>query len=72
MNGSFKVGDRVRFTSEDLHRESPEWYPKVGTVGVVIRASDTDDGLLVRWPNGTTAADGRWWCWPDDVEPVED
>lgn len=70
MSHEYKVGDRVRFANEDLHKESPEWYPKVGTVGVVIRVRDIDDGLLVRWPKGTIVVYGYWWCRLHDVEPV--
>lgn len=74
MNGSFKVGDRVRYINEEKHLSNPEHYPAPGTVGTVsiIDEEDALDFMYVQWPKGTTSMDDCWWCTREDIEPVED
>lgn len=55
----FKVGDKVKFLSEELHEETPEYYPLVGTVGEVV--DHEKDGCWIEWPEGTTSYDDCWW-----------
>ena len=72
MNGSFKVGDRVRYLNEEKHLSNPEFYPTTGTVGTVsiIDEEDALDFAYVQWPEGSTSGDDFWWCTREDIEPV--
>lgn len=54
-----KKGDKVRFTSAELHESIPRFYPKPGTIGIVHH--DHDD--LIQWPTGSTSLDDLW-CAP--------
>ena len=72
MHGhKYKVGDKVRFTSEKLHSLDLGYYPPVGTLGEIIDIDPDYGGLCVQWPEGTTSIDDCWWCDKYDVEPVE-
>lgn len=51
-----KVGDKVRFTSSEMHEIAPDFYPEPGTVGV-IRQTEKRGGFWVQWPIGTTSQD---------------
>lgn len=72
MNGSFKVGDRVRYLNASKHCTEPEYYPAPGTVGTVTISDEegSSECLLVQWPEGSTHRDDLWWCNRKDVEPV--
>ena len=55
-----KVGSKVRMIDEEGHRNNPQWFPNVGTVGTV-----TEVGFhihLVQWPEGTTSETDKWYC----------
>lgn len=73
MNGSFKVGDRVRYLNASMHRTDPAYYPAPGTVGTVSILDEDDelDHVYVQWPKGSTSMDDCWWASREDVEPVE-
>ena len=66
------IGDRVRFINRKKSEEYPEFYPHCGTVGRIVDIGDDNLGpdLLVQWPEGTVASDGKWWCSPGDVEVI--
>lgn len=64
-------GDYVRAINEELHELTPIYYPPVGTIGVFHEALD-DGTICVRWPEGSTSAPGVWFCWPADVEFVDE
>ena len=71
MHGhKYKFGDKVRFTSKELHSIEPRHYPPVGTLGEIIDIDPNYDGLYVRWSKGTTSIDDCWWCDKYFVEPV--
>lgn len=58
---SFYDGCPVVAISHEYHQLRPEWYPAVGTIGIV-----TDDEMLttscyVQWPEGSTRPDDHWW-----------
>lgn len=60
-----KVGSKVRFVNEQLHKKRPQYFPCKGTVGEVRTVCK--DGLCdVQWPKGTTS-DMDWWVtkWED-------
>lgn len=62
-----KVGDKVRFVDEAAHISYPEWYPPVGTIGVV-KMVNRRHSILVQWPEKSTSRDDDWFC---DVTWVE-
>lgn len=77
MNGSFKVGDRVRYRNARKHRIEPEYYPAPGTVGTVVDLDEDNEyneveDMFVQWPKGSTSLNDAWWCNRKDIEPVED
>ena len=60
-----KVGSKVRFVNEQLHKKYPQYFPCKGVVGEVKTVCK--DGLCdVQWPKGTTS-DMDWWVtkWED-------
>ena len=65
-----RTGDVVEFNNEKLHRSEKEFYPEVGTRGVVIRSTDMD--AVIKWPIGSTSGDGRWWCSHEWITKVEE
>lgn len=55
-----KVGSKVRVIEETAHKDNPQWFPNVGTVGTI-----TEVGFhihLVQWPEGTTSRTDEWYC----------
>ena len=70
MNGSFKVGDRVRYINARIRTST---CPPVGTVGIIVRI-DHDDFVpyLVQWPVGAAIGGSKWWHAKEELEPVED
>ena len=74
----FNIGDKVVFTNATKHETVSQFYPAVGTVGIV---KEIDTGmlgknslLLVDWGNAEGIdiwEDGTksWWCAEDDVKP---
>lgn len=64
----FDVGDKVRYIGKD-HREMPEFYPKIGTIGTVVEeGGDTD--WYIQWPKGSTSEKDCWHCDENDIELV--
>lgn len=45
-----KVGSKVRMIDEEAHASSPDCYPSVGTVGVVIDNNICRILPLIQWP----------------------
>ena len=62
----FNVGDKVRYVGEE-HTGLPEFYPAVGTTGVVDRI-DSDGHCWVQWPKGTTSDSDCWRCDDSKIE----
>ena len=66
----FKTGDKVKYIGKD-HREMPEFYPEIGTIGTVVKESgDTD--WYIQWPKGSTSREDCWYCDENDIELVVD
>lgn len=55
-----KVGSKVRMIDGELHNEKPQWFPAVGTVGIVRKLDYIN--CEVQWPKGTTSWQDKWWC----------
>ena len=65
----FNVGDKVRYIGKD-HRKMPEFYPKIGTIGTVVKeGGDTD--WYIQWPKGSTSEEDCWYCDKNDIRLVE-
>lgn len=65
----FNVGDKVRYIGKD-HREMPEFYPEIGTIGMIVKeGGDTD--WYIQWTKGSTSGKDCWYCDENDIELVE-
>lgn len=53
-----KKNQYVIFIDEELHKNAPEYYPSVGTVGKIL--AEDEDGYKIQWPEGSTEGDGIW------------
>ena len=56
-----KVGSKVRMIDEEAHENHPQWFPVVGTVGIVEKRS-YNNNCKVQWSKGTTSIDDKWFC----------
>ena len=65
-----RIGDVVEFNNEERHRSEKQFYPEVGTRGVVVRLDY--NAALIKWPIGSTSSDGRWWCSHEWITKVEE
>lgn len=76
---NFQVGDEVVFVNSEMHEENPEWFPEVGTVGIVVdiyelsdddyyTTSDDDYTTRVQWPDGSTSKSDVWWVRHEWIE----
>lgn len=61
-----KVGNKVRMIDGEIHNEKPQWFPAVGTVGIVRTLYYIN--CEVQWPKGTTSWKDKWWCSYDLLE----
>ena len=55
-----KVGSKVRMIDEEAHKNNPQWFPNVGTVGTI-----TEVGVhthLIQWPKESTSGTDEWYC----------
>ena len=68
-NKKFNVGDKVKYIGKD-HREMPEFYPEIGTIGTVVK-EDEDTDWRIQWPKGSTSGKDYWYCNENDIELVE-
>ena len=66
----FQIGDRVRFTDAEKHKERPKFYPPAGTTGTVTDV-DEDGDLIVQWD--AILGDGTDWGYvmQNRVERIE-
>lgn len=55
-----KIGSKVRMINKEAHKNYPQWFPVVGTVGIVRNLCDIN--CDVQWPKGTTSWQDKWWC----------
>lgn len=51
-----QTGDKVRLANKNFYRAP--WFPKNGTVGVVIASNMYS--TVVQWPEGSTTRNDRW------------
>lgn len=57
-----KVGSKVRMIDEEAHASSPDCYPSVGTVGVVIDNNICRILPLIQWPRDSVGNDDVTHC----------
>ena len=55
-----KIGSKVMMLDGELHNEKPQWFPVVGTVGIVRNLWYIN--CEVQWSKGTTSWEDKWWC----------
>ena len=66
---NYKSGDRVVYIGKrNGKRGKPVFFPPIGTVGTVIKMSC--GSVLVKWPDGSTLGDDRWYCSTDWIKPA--
>lgn len=70
----FKVGDKVVFLNADKHKRMSNFYPAVGSIGVVDRVKeecDDDETVKVDWGEAegleTLNHKKSWWCNEKDI-----
>lgn len=64
--GNFKVGSKVVFIDVIHHNTDPQFYPKVGTIGTVVKDED-ERFIRVQWEKGSTSEHDLWWTNRDYV-----
>lgn len=57
---NIKVGSKVRITDGKAHKDNPQWFPEVGTVGIVMEVGSHTH--FIQWPEGTTSETDEWYC----------
>lgn len=57
---NIKVGSKVRITDGKAHKDNPQWFPEVGTVGTVMEVGSHTH--FIQWPEGSTSERDRWYC----------
>lgn len=67
----FNVYNKVRYIGND-HNDMPEFYPDVGTTGIILDQSNKSNDVYVQWEKGSTSREDRWYCDKNDVELVKD
>lgn len=70
-------GRQVRFINAQAHEEMPEYYPEVGTIGILVPTNSRDGywgncDFLVQWPVGSTSMNDVWACSEESLELVEE
>jgi hypothetical protein len=55
-----KIGSKVKMINEEAHKNNPQWFPNVGTVGTVTEVWFPN--YLIQWPKGTTSKTDKWCC----------
>lgn len=68
MSKTIKIGDKVRFVDRKAHKQTPEYYPSVGTIGTVVMDECNPKDWKIQWPKGTTSGDDRWYCGEKSIE----
>ena len=58
---NIKIGSKVRMIDEELHKNNPQWFPVVETIGIVEEPDSFCD-CEVQWPEGSTSENDKWYC----------
>lgn len=69
---NIEVGNKVKYLgiNGEPHVGMHPCYPPVGTIGTVLYVGKHYDATIayIKWPEGTTLDDGKWYC---DVKYLE-
>lgn len=71
-------GRKVRFINAKAHKEMPQWFPEVGTIGIIIPVIENSsfsgivDDFVVQWPKGSTSSKDIWAADEENLELVEE
>lgn len=65
----YKIGDKVIFINKEKHRQHPEYYPSINTVGTIVYSSKRTDLIRIQWPKYSTSDDDMWLCNPNWILP---
>lgn len=72
----FKIGQKVRFIDAEAHKEHPEFYPPVNSIGVVKQIANDPPGVMTEWGanSGVDMCGGEyaWWANLEQLEAVDD
>lgn len=55
-----KIGSKVKMIDGEAHKDNPQWFPNVRTVGTVTEAGFHT--YLIQWPKGSTSGTDEWYC----------
>lgn len=70
---STMFGRQVRFINAKAHEEMPNWYPPVGTIGIIVPIYNKFvDDFKIKWPKGSTSSNDTWFCDEKSIELVEE
>ena len=58
---NIKIGSKVRMIDEEPHKNNPQWFPVVETIGIVEEPDSFCD-CEVQWPEGSTSENDKWYC----------
>lgn len=65
-------GRKVRFINVQDHEEMSEYYPEVGTIGILTPIKNIDELFAVQWPEGSTSMEDCWLADEESLELVEE
>lgn len=71
MDEYYSKGEQVVMISAEAHEKHPVYYPKVGTIGVIIGEYYESERIIfaVQWPEGTTSGSDQWLARGDYLAP---
>lgn len=62
-----KVGSKVRFINEHLHKKRPQYFPCKNVIGEVVWTGEFG-ACGVLWPCGSTSGTDAWYAKYEDLE----
>lgn len=62
-----KVGSKVRFINEHLHKKRPQYFPCKNVIGEVVWTGEFG-ACDVQWPCGSTSDTDAWYTKYEDLE----
>lgn len=67
-----KVGDKVLYIAEDSKADKElGFFPPKGTIGTVLWTGSDSVCCQVKWPEGATRWNGRWYVEKKNIELVD-
>lgn len=71
MDAYYSKGEQVVMISAEAHEGHPMYYPKVGTIGVIMGECYDSERIVfaVQWPEGTTSGTDQWLVKSEYIAP---